>query len=284
MDGGVAYDELDELYDVWCAEVEEDVPFYLGLAASLAAELDRDSLDVVELGAGSGRITVPLAAMGHGVRALDASARQLDRLGAAARDAGVDDRITGTLGDMRMADAAFDAESADLVLVPFRGLLHVTKERDAVLFAAAKILRPGGVLAFDVFHATPDQVAHVDGRWIHRRSQATATGRWSFDERATYRPAPAGDPGDETLLDVDVRCTWQSRRRVSRRIDATLPDDPPEARRTASTTLHLRLVPADTWRASLERTGFTIDGAYGWFDARPLVPGDDDSIWVARRD
>lgn len=282
MDGGAAYDELDELYDVWCAEVEEDVPFYLGLAASLAAELGRDSLDVVELGAGSGRITVPLAAMGHHVRALDASTRQLARLDAAATHAAVADRIDSTPGDMRQADEHVAAASADLVLVPFRGLLHVTRERDRVLAAAARILRPGGVLAFDVFHATPDQVTQVDGRWIHRRSAATATGRWSFDERATYRPAPAGDPLDETLLDVDVRCSWAPRRRLPRRPDPSLPEDPQPERSEASTTLHLRLVPSEAWRASLERAGFVVDGAYGWFDARPLAPGDDDSIWVAR--
>jgi hypothetical protein len=47
--------------------------------------------------------------------------------------------------------------------------------------------------------------------------------------------------------------------------------------------LDLQLVPAERWAASLQRAGFTIDAAYGWFDARPLDGEDDDSIWVARR-
>ncbi|MCW2974198.1 MAG: hypothetical protein JWN72_2471, partial [Thermoleophilia bacterium] len=38
MAGGDAYDDLGSLYDVWCSEVVEDIPFWVGLVGALAHE------------------------------------------------------------------------------------------------------------------------------------------------------------------------------------------------------------------------------------------------------
>jgi SAM-dependent methyltransferase len=280
-DGGTAYERLGELYDAWCAEVVEDVSFYVGLADALAAELGRASIDVVELGAGSGRITVPLAQAGHRVVAIDLSPSQLTRLRARVREAGAGSNVRAVEGDMlRLGDLVAPA-SCDLVLVPFRGMLHVTPQRDEVLAAVARVLRPGGAVAFDVFHPTAEQVGVTHGRWLHRREERTATGAWAFQERARYLPELAAEPGG-LKLEVDVRCRWRrSRRRIRRRELHALADPAPEAVEQEA-LLELQLVPADRWERSLRTAGFTIDGAYGWFDARPLAPDDDDSIWVAR--
>ncbi len=287
--GGEAYEELGELYDVWCAEVVEDVPFYLGLVAAAAADLGRDALDIVELGGGSGRITVPLAQAGHRVTAIDASPAQLDRLRARATAADVDRRTCAMLGDMRELASLVPAGTADVVLVPFRGMLHVTPDRDAVLAAVRDVLRPGGVLAFDVFHPTAEQIELTHGRWLHRREELTKGGRWRFQERASYLPEYAAEPGG-LKLEVDVRCRWRRSRSAMRRntttgrqLDALPLADPPEGTHERVTRLDLQLVPAERWAVSLEQAGLALDGTYAWFDARPLGPNDDDSIWVARR-
>lgn len=279
--GGEAYEELGELYDVWCAEVVEDLPFYLGLAAAAAADLGRDTLDIVELGGGSGRITVPLAQAGHRVTAIDASPAQLDRLRARATATGVDKLTCAVLGDMRALGELVPAGTADLVLVPFRGMLHVTPDRDALIAAIRDVLRPGGVLAFDVFHPTAPQVEVTHGRWLHRREELTKGGRWRFQERATYLPELATEPGG-LKLEVDVRCRWKKSRR-GRQLDALPLADPPAGTHERLTRLDLQLVPAERWAISLTEAGFEIDGTYGWFNGRPLGPDDDDSIWVARR-
>ena len=285
--GGEAYEALGELYDAWCAEVAEDLPFYLGLASSLAADLGRERLDIVELGGGSGRIAVPLAAAGHRVAALDASPTQLTALRHYAQSVGVAERIEVASGDMReLAKLLPGSQRADLVIAPFRSLLHVTADRDLVLASAASMLRPGGAVAFDVFHPDAAQVAATDGRWMHRRSAATHTGRWRFDERAVYTPRDDLER-DALGLDVDVRARWRPVRGRRRRSDhpADVLDDPgPEAVLERAAQLRLVLVPAERWRTALERAGMRVDGAYGWFDARPLQPSDDDSVWVARFD
>jgi len=282
-DGGAAYEALGPLYDVWCAEVVEDIPFYRTLAASLAADLGRDALDIVELGGGSGRITIPLAADGHRVTAIDRSREQLQLLEGRAARLGLADRIRIVEADMRALDDIVAPASVDLVLAPFRALLHVTPDRDALFAAARRALRPGGVLAFDVFHPTAEQVGTTHGRWLHRREAHTERGAWSFQERARYLPELAAEPGG-LKLEVDVRCRWRARRARIRRPSWELvePDPSPSERGDRHALLELQLVPAERWAASLADAGFTVDGSYGWFDARPLEPHDDDSIWVAR--
>jgi len=281
IEGGGAYQELGELYDAWCAEVVEDLPFYTGLARALAREMGRPSLDVVELGGGSGRVTVPLAEAGHRVTAIDASPAQLDRLRERAAAAGLERSTCAIEGDMRRLAELVPPASADLVLVPFRGMLHVTPDRDVVLAAIHDCLRPGGVVAFDVFHPSAAQVAATDGQWLDRRDEPTTNGRWRFQERARYRPELAAEPGG-LKLEVDVRCRWRRTRRVRGADQAALSDPvDPGAERTA--LLELQLVPAERWLASITLAGMSVDGSYGWFDGRPLEPDDDDSIWVARR-
>lgn len=278
--GGEAYEQLGELYDAWCAEVVEDVSFYVGLADALAADLGRPAVDVLELGAGSGRMTVPLAQAGHRVTGVDVSVEQLERLRARVAAAGVEGSTCALRGDMRSLDDVVPAASADLVVVPFRGMLHVTPQRDDVLAAVARALRPRGVVAFDVFHPTAEQVGVTHGRWLHRREELTRAGRWRFQERARYLPELAAEPGG-LKLEVDVRARWRRSRR-GRRLDFLPLADPPEGAHERHALLELQLVPAERWHDSLQRAGYAIDGAYGWFDGRPLSHDDDDSIWVAR--
>jgi len=287
MDGGAAYDDLGELYDVWCAEVTEDIPFYLGLASALARDLGRVDgvLDIVELGAGSGRISAPLAAAGHRVTAIDASSAQLQRLAARARADAPSATVVAHHADMRGLGELVAPASVDLVIAPFRAFLHVTPDRDAVLASAREVLRAGGVLAFDVFHPSAEQVSGTHERWTHRRAARTMTGRWRFDERAVYDTEKAAEPGG-LALGVDVRCSWAPSRRPRRETVGTLPDPADTTGNTVVTVaeLHLQLVPPERWRASIERAGLTLDGCYGWFDGRPFDrDADDDSIWVARR-
>ncbi|MBC7460366.1 MAG: class I SAM-dependent methyltransferase [Thermoleophilia bacterium] len=279
MTGGAAYDDLGSLYDVWCSEVVEDIPFWVGLVGALAHEVRRTNLDVLELGAGSGRISLPLAHAGHRVTGIDLSTVQLETLRARAREAGLDGLVTTHLGDMRELDALVTPASFDVALVPFRGLLHVTGERDSVLAAAARALRPGGVLAFDVFHPDDRQVAAAHDRWLKRRVEPTAHGQWRFDERGRYGVVAGSD---ERTLDVDVRARWTPTRRGKPNRGAELADPADGESHERTALLQLQLAPATAWLASLVAAGLEVDGAYGWFDARPLADDDDDSIWVAR--
>src|SRR5882672_1665543 len=122
-----AYDKIARLYDPWSRSVVEDVSFYVDEAV-------RSGGPVLELGIGTGRIAVPIAAAGIEVVGVDLSSGMLE----VARDRAV---LAGVELDLRhgdMRDPPVDGEFP-LVLIPFRSLLHMETDADrrAVLRAVA---------------------------------------------------------------------------------------------------------------------------------------------------
>ena len=94
-------DDLARLYDLDLAEDPGDVDLYLALAARAGGK-------VIELGCGTGRITVPLAAAGHDVTGVDIDPTMLARARARAEAAKPGGRLTWIDADLvglRLPDA-----------------------------------------------------------------------------------------------------------------------------------------------------------------------------------
>src|SRR5438034_11627239 len=87
-----AYDDIARIYDPWSRSVVEDVPFYV-------EEAVRSGGPVLELGVGTGRIAVPIAAAGIEVVGVDLSAGMLEVAGGRASLAAVS--LDLRHGDMR---------------------------------------------------------------------------------------------------------------------------------------------------------------------------------------
>src|SRR5690606_30043815 len=153
---------------------------------------------------------------------------QLDVLRVRAREAGVDPSIQTVHGSMLELADLVAAGNADVVLAPFRCLLHVTPERDTVFRQVYDALRPGGVFAFGVFHPTPATLSGSCDRWIHRRNERTTSGKWRFAERMEATTVAGGVPG-EVQLRVDVRCRWRPHRRMKLIPGAALHDPPADS-------------------------------------------------------
>src|ERR687888_2495042 len=119
------YDAIAELYDPWSRSVTEDVSFYL-------EEARRAAPPVVELGVGTGRIAVPIAADGIPVIGVDSSEGMLAVCRRHAELAGVE--LDLRLGDLR--EPPVD-ERVALVTCPFRSFLHMRTEEDRRLALAA---------------------------------------------------------------------------------------------------------------------------------------------------
>jgi SAM-dependent methyltransferase len=153
-----SYDAIAELYDPWSASVVEDVAFYL-------EEARRSGGPVVELGVGTGRIAVPLAADGIRVIGIDSSRGMLDVCARRAALAGVE--LDLRAGDLREPPVS---ERVPLVICPFRSLLHMHTDEDrlGVLRAAYDLLLPGGRFVFDVFAPGSDDIAQTNARWLER--------------------------------------------------------------------------------------------------------------------
>jgi SAM-dependent methyltransferase len=182
------YDAIAELYDPWSASVVEDVAFYL-------AEARTSGGPVVELGVGTGRIAVPIAADGIRVIGIDSSQGMLDVCARRAALAGVE--LDLRLGDLREPPVS---ERVPLVICPFRSLLHMhtDEDREAVLRAAHELLLPGGRFVFDVFAPDADDIEQTHGRWLEREPGIFEHALW--DEQARTLTLTVRDGERETTM------------------------------------------------------------------------------------
>ncbi len=191
-------------HDLECGRYVADLPLWLELAAEEGAP-------ILDLGAGTGRVSLALAAAGHEVVALDLDATLLEALRARA-------------GALPVSTAHADARRFaldlrfPLVIAPMQTiqLLDGADGRASMLAAARAHLRPGGLLAlaladameaFDAEHTEPPlpDLLERDG-WVYA-SQPVAIRldeRGSVIERIRQTVAPDGRrtaEGDVIRLD-----------------------------------------------------------------------------------
>jgi SAM-dependent methyltransferase len=183
-----SYDAIAELYDPWSASVVEDVAFYL-------EEARRSGGPVLELGVGTGRIAVPIAAHGIRVIGVDSSRAMLDVCARRAALAGV--RLDLRVGDLREPPVE---ERVPLVICPFRSLLHMHTDEDrlSVLRAANDLLVPGGRFVFDVFAPDAADIAQTHDRWLEREPGIFEHALW--DEAARTLTLTVRDDERKTTM------------------------------------------------------------------------------------
>ena len=164
-----AYDRIARLYDPWSVSVVEDVSFYLERAR-------RSGGPVVELGVGTGRIAIPLAADGIEVIGVDSSEGMLAVARERAGLAGVE--VDLRYGDLR--DPPVEGP-VPLVLAPFRSLLHMETEVDrlAAVRGVHNLLEPGGRFVFDVFNPGREDISETHGRWLEREPGIFERADWN---------------------------------------------------------------------------------------------------------
>jgi SAM-dependent methyltransferase len=132
-----------DLYDLLNDGYRDDLAFYRGLA-------DDHGGPVLELGAGSGRVTVALARSGHEVLAVEPVAAMRERGLERLTNAGWSALVRWIDADMRRLDLGI---RVPLAIAPFHTLMHLESlaDQDAALLAIRAHLVPGGVFATDVY-------------------------------------------------------------------------------------------------------------------------------------
>ncbi|WP_448204372.1 class I SAM-dependent methyltransferase [Azospirillum sp. sgz302134] len=126
----------------------------LGDVAFYREQAEQAGGPVLEIGCGTGRLTIPLARAGHEVWAVDVSAAMLDQLRAklAAEPPEVQTRVHIVQQDATALD--LPERGFALVAIPFNMLMLIpdlAAERQALARAAAH-LAPGGRLALDIMN------------------------------------------------------------------------------------------------------------------------------------
>jgi len=162
-------------HDAECGSYAADLPLWRSLAG-------REPGPVLDVGAGTGRVALDLAAGGHAVTALDRDPVLLAALAGRARARGIEVRVV--CADAAALDA-LDPAAFGLILVPMQ-TIQLLEDRPAFLAATRRRLAPGGLLAA----ALADALEGFTG------SGTTGTGA---AEDAVALPAP----------DVAVHAGWR---------------------------------------------------------------------------
>jgi SAM-dependent methyltransferase len=152
----------DALYDSFIAEYYDESPLVKGRLQDVAFYRDaaREFGDpILELGCGTGRITMTLAEAGKRITGLDLSGRMLEH--AVKKRASIlveaRERVHLVQGDMTHFDLG---EKFRLIIIPFRPfqhLLEVQKQMES-LHCVRKHLAPGGRLILDVFQTDAERM------------------------------------------------------------------------------------------------------------------------------
>src|SRR5258708_7512792 len=151
-----------EVYDSFIADYYDESPLVSRRLQDVAFYRDavREFGDpILELGCGTGRITMALAEAGKRITGLDLSERMLERAvkKRAALRVEARERLHLIQGDM----ARFDlGEKFRLVIIPFRPFQHLLEVRQQVdcLDCVRKHLAPGGRLILDVFQTDAERM------------------------------------------------------------------------------------------------------------------------------
>lgn len=160
------YDLIAPWYDLEHAEFAEDLELYRGFAEATGGP-------VLEIGCGSGRLLVPLAAAGYAVTGVDSSTVMLARCQAAVTAAGVGARVTLTPGDM--TDLHLLRRDYRLIFVALGTFNHLptVAARRAALAGMRAQVAAGATLVLDLAQAEPRRLAA-----LAELGQITHIGSW----------------------------------------------------------------------------------------------------------
>jgi SAM-dependent methyltransferase len=129
---------------------------------------------VLELGCGTGRLTIPLAKNGYNITGVDFTSSMLQKAKAKTTRAGLN--IEFIEADMRTLSLS---EKFDLIFIPFNSIHHLYKNED--LFNTFKVvkhhLKDGGLFLLDCFNPNIQYIVEGEKETINTAEYTTDDGR-----------------------------------------------------------------------------------------------------------
>jgi ubiquinone/menaquinone biosynthesis C-methylase UbiE len=259
-EGWEGWDDYAPFYDWENARTlgRRDVPFWQRLAARRVAKAGRRRL-VLELGCGTGRVTLPVAKTGVEIVGIDRSAEMLGRAFRRKRRArgAIDVRLVrGDIRHLPFPDASFD-----LVMAPYGILQSLLRDRDLAdtLVAVARVLAPGGTFGVELVADLPS--------WTEYRNRISLRGT-----RAS---------GAHVTLIESVR---QDRKRRLTLFDQEFVERRGRATRRRTFTLSFRTLSVPQMVRRLEQAGLGVSALLGDYQGGSWDPRADVWIILAEKD
>lgn len=233
-------------HDVECASYAADLPLWRELAAERGGP-------VLDVGCGSGRVALDLAARGHEVVGVDADPALVAALTARAAEAGLPARAVAADARALALERRFPLAVAPMQVVQ---LLGGATGRAAMLTAVTRHLTPGGLLAIalaDPFDAVPagesrpplPDILENDG-WVLSSSPVAVRDEGDAVEIDRLRQAvsPGGELTEELatiVLDSCAPGTLEGEARAAGLTASGRRDVPPTADYVGSTVVLLEV-------------------------------------------
>ena len=258
-EGWTGWDTYAPFYDWENARTlgRRDVPFWRNVVRQSRGP-------VLELGCGTGRISLPLARVGVTVVGIDRSAPMLER---AAKRFATSRKRTGARGKKRLQFVRgdvrflpFEAGSFKTVLAPYGILQSLVRDKDlkAALAAVAQVLEPGGLFGVDLVPDVPN--------WQE------------YSNRIQMKGKAAG--GAHLTLVESVR---QDRKKHLTIFEQTYIERRGRQVKEHTFDLTFRTLPIPTFTKRLEKAGFAIEAILGDYRGGPWDERADVWIMLARR-
>jgi SAM-dependent methyltransferase len=247
------YAPIAALYDVEHATFDADIEMYRQFAYATGDP-------ILELGCGTGRVLLPLAADGYRVTGLDSSTAMLARAQTAVKQTQLTDRVT--LAEAEMSDcASAPGGPFGLAIIALNGLLHATTSQAQrhILSSVRQALDPRGQLILDVLNPTPEYVRSLEGTALE--------GTWTLDDgskvmKFSHRRVRPSEQIIETDLWYDIIGRTGTLNRVT-------------------TSFAMRYLSPSELVLLLELAGYVEWELYGSYDLDPLDDASDRLIVTA---
>ena len=249
-EGWQGWDAYAPFYDWENAQTlgRRDVPFWRRVAAGSIGP-------ALELGCGTGRVSLPLARAGVKLVGLDRSAPMLDRARqrlAKSQTRQLSNSLCFVRGDIR--SLPFDDDAFRMVLAPYGILQSLIRPRDltATLASVARVLARGGTFGIDLVPDVP--------KWREYRNRVQLRGR-AGGAQLTLVESVRQDPVHHLTTFEQTYIEQRGTRVREHRFDLTF--------RTLSVRQMTR---------QLESAGFLVDAVLGDYRGRPW--DDRADVWI----
>lgn len=260
------FDDWAAVYDIVHAGLPGELDFYVKAASETTG-------NVLELGCGTGRITVPIAELGKTIVGLDISRPMLDRCmekwTASCQVSGVSkDRLK--LVQDNMSTFCLN-ETFSLIILPYRSFMHLlrSEEQRSCLEKIAEHLDDGG-------------------RFIMNMWVPSAAYIYAYSEKPETSEYARIDTYEETDTDHSIEhfhsvfCNEFEQRMVEEHLFVTVDKDGGEVTQKCLPLMR-------TWITVREMNNLIaaspleVDAVWGDFSASPFSEGATESIWVLKK-